>query len=184
MSVPAQPRPHGPLIIALHWIIAVLFLAAFILGEIMEEVPRGDARLTVMGWHLLAGSAIFALFLPRLLTRFFGRWTSDGAGPDWARRGATLVYAAFYGLMIALPFTGFFAIASGRSPVPLWGNIELNPFLDLHFLHEAMEETHEFLVSLLIAVVAAHVAGVLWHKFVRRDGVWERMWPFGSHHAG
>jgi cytochrome b561 len=32
-------------------------------------------------------------------------------------------------------------------------------------------------VSILIALIAGHVAAALYHRFVRHDGVLARMWP-------
>ena len=65
--MPALDRPaaHGPATIALHWIMALLFAAAFIAGQVMEEMPRGGDKLTVLGWHLVLGAAVFALAIPQ-----------------------------------------------------------------------------------------------------------------------
>jgi cytochrome b561 len=176
-----RPSPHGLVTVTLHWLVAILFVTAFAFGQIMEELPRGDAKLTVLGWHLLAGTAIFALLLPRLLARAINAGFRHEQGPIWEQRAAKFVHFGMYGLMVCLPLTGFLAVATGRSAVPLWGEFKLEPLFTSKMLHGAMEETHEFLVSVLIAAVAAHVLGVLWHKFIRRDDVAGRMWPFGRH---
>jgi cytochrome b561 len=34
---------------------------------------------------------------------------------------------------------------------------------------------HKAAVFLMAAILVLHVGGALWHRFVRRDGVWERM---------
>ena len=40
--------------------------------------------------------------------------------------------------------------------------------------------THHVLSRLLIAVLALHVAAVVHHDLLRRDGIFRRMWPFGG----
>jgi cytochrome b561 len=177
----ARPTSHGPITVTLHWLVAILFVTAFAFGQIMEELPHGDAKLTVLGWHLLAGAAILALVLPRLLARAATGGLRHDQGPLWEQRAAKFVHFGLYGLMVGLPLTGFLAVTTGRNAIPLRGEFKLEPLFTSKMLHGAMEETHEFLVSVLIAAVAAHVLGVIWHKFIRRDDVAGRMWPFGRH---
>jgi cytochrome b561 len=176
-----RPSPHGPFTVTLHWLVVILFVVAFAFGQIMEELPRGDAKLSVLGWHLLAGAAIFALLLPRLVARRFSGGFRHIDGPTWEQRAAKLVHFGLYGLMVGLPLTGFLAVTTGRNAIPLWGEFKLEPLFTSKMLHGAMEETHEFLVSVLFAAVAVHVLGVLWHKFIRRDDVAGSMWPFRRH---
>ena len=172
--------PYSPLTISLHWIIAALFVVAFVLGQVLEEMPRGAEKLSVLGWHLLAGSAILALFLPRLLARRANRPRHEDT-PEWEKRAARLVHFALYALMIALPVSGFLAAASMPVAIPLPGGAEIGPLFSSPMLHEAGEEIHETLVGLLVFGVAIHVGGTLWHKFIRRDGVAGRMLPFARH---
>lgn len=178
-----RPAAHGPATIALHWIMALLFVAAFIAGQVMEEMPRGADKLSVLGWHLVLGGAVFALAIPRLLRRRRLETLHD-AGPAWERASAKAVHALLYLLMIALPLTGFLAGVSLRGAIPLPFGGEIGPLFASSMLHEAMEETHEFLVNALVIGVGLHVAGTLWHKYVRRDGVAGRMSPFARHRLG
>ena len=91
------------------------------------------------------------------------------------------MHALLYLLMVALPVTGFLAGASLRGAIPLPFGGEVGPLFSSPMLHEAMEETHEFLVNALVIGVGLHVVGTLWHKYVRRDGVAGRMSPFARH---
>src|SRR5260370_33979722 len=47
-------------------------------------------------------------------------------------------------------------------------------------LFEALRTTHYILSRLLIAVLTLHVAAVVHHDLLRRDGVFRRMWPLGG----
>ena len=180
MSSHDHQAPHGFSTIALHWGMAALFVAAFILGQIMEELPRGGEKLSVLGWHLLAGGAVFILALPRLMRRRKIK-SVHNEGAAWERGAATVVHVALYALMILLPLSGFLAGASLPTAIPIPGGFELSPLFSSPMLHEAMEEAHEFLVVALVWGVGLHIAGTLWHKFVKRDGVAGRMSPFARH---
>jgi cytochrome b561 len=46
-------------------------------------------------------------------------------------------------------------------------------------LFETLRTVHFVLSRCLIVVVALHVAAVLHHDGLRRDGIFRRMWPLG-----
>jgi cytochrome b561 len=39
------------------------------------------------------------------------------------------------------------------------------------------EEIHGYLAYALFTLIGLHMLAALWHHFVRRDGVLQRMWP-------
>lgn len=41
------------------------------------------------------------------------------------------------------------------------------------------EDIHGYLAYTLFALAGLHVLAALWHQYVRRDGVLQRMWPWG-----
>jgi cytochrome b561 len=42
------------------------------------------------------------------------------------------------------------------------------------------EDLHGYLVYALFTLAAVHILAALWHRFVRRGGVLERMWPWAA----
>ena len=42
---------------------------------------------------------------------------------------------------------------------------------------KAMQTVHPVIAITLLAVIALHIAGALYHAFVKRDGVMQRMLP-------
>lgn len=44
-------------------------------------------------------------------------------------------------------------------------------------LLHALLTTHVKASSFLMFLIVVHIAGALWHRLVRRDGVWEAMLP-------
>ena len=87
-------------------------------------------------------------------------------------------------ILLVLPVLGWLA-ASGFGARPyLLGLIPL-PFLiakDKDFA-DSIGHVHGALALLLLAVIALHIAGALYHGLVKRDGVVGRMLPSGGRPA-
>ena len=47
-------------------------------------------------------------------------------------------------------------------------------------VYEAAEELHEMLAYSLFGLAGLHGLAALWHHFVQKDGILQRMWPFGK----
>lgn len=81
-------------------------------------------------------------------------------------------------MFIVLPVLGWAAASADGARVKLAGLIPL-PMLvpkDDPF-GKAMQTVHPAIAITLLAVIALHVAGALYHAFVKRDGVVQRMVP-------
>ena len=87
---------------------------------------------------------------------------------------------AFYVILIVLPLLGW-AVASGFGATPyLLGVIPLPALIAKNKpLADMVGGVHGTLALAPLAVIALHVAGALYHRFVKRDGVFQRMLPFG-----
>ena len=62
---------YHPLLVALHWILAVLIIAALALGAlVMVKIPNTDPmKLEALRSHMIGGSLILVLMLGRLVAR-------------------------------------------------------------------------------------------------------------------
>lgn len=183
MRLRNDPTGYGAVSQTLHWLVAVLMLAAFLLGERLEELPRGPDKLTVLGWHLLIGSAVLGLVLVRLAWRRADPPPQDTALPLWQQYAAKAVHLGLYVLMLGLPLTGLLAVLTGGRPISVLGLVELPALVSVPWLHEAAEEVHGVGSKALLLLVGAHVLATLWHALVRRDGVAARMLPFAQRHV-
>jgi cytochrome b561 len=162
--------------ILLHWTMATAIGGAWVIGQVMEELPRGAGRAAATGSHALLGLAVAALLLPRLLARLLGG-APPAAGPEWERRLAAAAHLLLYGLMLAVPLTGLAIAMSGRAPLPVLGLFEIPNLLQPFGLRRMLGGVHEVLSNLMLGAVALHVAATLWHALVRRDGVLRHMLP-------
>lgn len=157
----SAPKAYSRTQIMLHWIIAVLIIGNLIFGEeigdaydALRDTGVASYDLMTLG-HIGAGVLVLLFGLWRLGLRF-GRGVpaSTGAGSALTERAASVVHWAFYVLILAVPLTGFAAWFGG--------------------LREAAE-LHELAKPVFIVLIAAHVAGVLWHQFWLKDGLLDRM---------
>jgi cytochrome b561 len=69
-NMPEVTRYH-PVLVALHWLLAFLIIAALALGAlVMARLPNSDPmKLEALRSHMAGGVLIFALMLTRLLMR-------------------------------------------------------------------------------------------------------------------
>lgn len=177
-SAPMSRYPRALAI--LHWLMVPLMIAGFILGEVMEELPRGAARQAALGWHILLGLLVLALVLPRLLARRAGvPEPLPGTSPA-ASLAARVAHGALYATMILLPILGVLSIVTGSRTVPVLDLFGMPSLWPLRWLHEAAEELHGGIAKLFLGTLVLHVLAVLWHGFVRRDETLKRMMPFGG----
>ncbi len=168
---------YSRLSIVLHWTMALAIGAAWLIGQVMEEMPRGPDKVFALGSHALVGLAVVALLLPRLLARIIGPVPENAGAPAWERRLAGAAHLLLYLLMLAVPLTGLAIAMSGRAPMQVLGLLEIPPLLSGLGLRKTLEGAHEVMANLLLGTVILHVAATLWHALVRHDGVAARMLP-------
>ncbi|MFN3938697.1 MAG: cytochrome b [Gemmobacter sp.] len=171
-----MPRRHHPLLVALHWLVAGLILGALIGGKFsLDPIPNADpSKVAVLRLHMIVGLTVLTLMLVRVVVRF------TTAAPPPADTGAPaldtlrrLAHGLLYLLAFAMPLSGIaLARAAGLPEVVFGGTGTLPP----SFEPFAARAVHGAIAGLLALVLALHVAAALWHQFVRRDGLFARMW--------
>ena len=164
--------------IALHWSIAVLILAAFVLGLTVDAFPKAWAGALV-NTHALMGLAVLVLSIVRLSWRFYHPPPPElpASMTPTERLGAKLTHGGLYFLMIAVPLIGI--------PTLLWRGRGLNfglfeiasPFSRTQDVYRPLTQVHEFASYALIALAVGHVLAALYHQFVQRDATLLRMMP-------
>lgn len=166
--------------IFLHWLVALGLIATFALGYYMEGLPFSPNKLKLISWHKWAGMALLALAVVRLAWRLTHRAPALPAemGPA-SRLAAHAGHLLLYGLMLAIPLTGWLASSAQGVPVVWLGMWQLP---DLIAKNQAvggfLQDTHMVLNYSLLVVVVGHVAAALQHHFIKKDTVLARMLPF------
>lgn len=162
---------------ALHWTTAVLLLILFGLGISMTRWVPDEEKIRVYSWHEWVGVTVFALTAVRLW------WRMTHAAPPvdipaWEKRVAAVVYAGIYLILLAQPVLGWLTSTAFGFPVVYLGLIPLPaPVSEDRELAERLAEVHELLAFTLAGLFVIHLAGVLYHHLIRRDGILSRMLP-------
>ena len=99
---------------------------------------------------------------------------------EFSRRTSFAVHHLLYVLMLLVPVVGVVARVWHGRPFD-YGLFQLNFGVASNpaVFHPA-EKIHQLLAYALFALAGAHIAGALYHHFVRRDGVLLRMMPGGT----
>jgi superoxide oxidase len=171
-----KPRllKYSMLMMSLHWLTAVLVVAAYAVSESQSHFHGSPPTL-----HAILGLAVLALTLPRLIARLTGEIPATiDTGNKWLARVARVGHLAIYVLLIAVPLTGWLTVSRLGLHVECLGyNLPLltapvqGPSRNLGAVHQAGG-------NLLIVAAALHAAMALWHFFSIRDRTLQRMSPF------
>lgn len=173
---------HSQTAIGLHWITALAVLGLLGVGLWMVGLPLGLLKLKVYAWHKWIGMAVLALTVARLLWR----WRHPppalpGSLRDWERRLAPIAHWTLFALLLAMPLSGWMMNSAAGVGLYWFGYIPIPDLVPRDSdLFAALKTVHKVLSRLLIAVVILHVAAVIYHDVLRRDGVFRRMWPTGG----
>lgn len=166
---------------SLHWLMALLIVALWTVGNVMDDLPKGPFRAEVFAMH--KGFGVLILFLVPLrlaLRRTFGVPALPATMRARDRALAHLVHLGLYGLMTAMPLAGIFLSQAGDHPVVLPGFTLPTLIQPDHMLKELFEDAHGAMGVMLAVLVAAHAGAALFHHFRLRDEVLRRMLPWAA----
>ena len=174
----APPR-YGRVAVLLHWLAAALILAGAGLGLTMTDLPLSPASLRYYAWHKWLGITVFLVAVARLFWRTIVPPPPFPASMKATQaRAARAVHWVLYGLMLAIPVSGWiYSSATGVSV----SYLNLVPLPNLvpkdKALASVLLAVHQALNAVLAAVVLLHVAAAVKHQWIDRDGVMSRMLP-------
>lgn len=192
-----ESRRYAVVAIVLHWAIAIGILAMIPFGWWMSDLihePETRAHgVAAFQLHKSIGLSILALSLARLGWRLLNPPPPLPAGMTrWERIAAVATHWGFYGVMIALPLSGWVYVSTGFDgegrplavPTYWFGLFEV-PHLPVAAAAESVRQAaaaasmsaHSAMAWGAIVLAALHVAGALKHQFVNKDGVMSRMVP-------
>lgn len=167
---------YHPLIVALHWVLAFLIIAALTLGAlVMAKMPNSDPmKIEALRSHMSGGAAILILMLVRLLVRSSTRRPPDATTHNaFLDRVAWWSHRLLYAAVIGMALSGLIMALQTRLPWIVFGH---EGHLPPTFWAYPIRWVHYGFSRLLIALIALHIAGALYHTFILRDHLLRRMW--------
>jgi cytochrome b561 len=151
-----EVRPEGGYTLRqrrLHWIVASLVVLQLMLGAFIGSTRPADHRPILM-LHAAIGTTIFILMLSRWqLRRRIGAPPPPAGTPVDAAVLARANHLGYYVLLLTIPVIGWCA-----------------------FLFDSgFGALHAAGAGVLVLAIGAHLAGVAYHSWIRRDGLLQRM---------
>ena len=172
---------YDPVARAFHWLVVLLLVVQYATKLILPFVLPKSAEDGVDAWHLSVGSTILLIIVLRLAWRLTHQFPPPPTDlPPALRLLSRANHWAFYAVLILLPLLGWTAANAHGVTVYLAGLIPLPALVapDKAFA-EQIGEVHGAVALLLLALIALHITGALYHALVKRDGVAQRMLPTG-----
>ena len=167
---------YGIIAILFHWIMAIIVIGLICLGLYMTTLPTSIAKLKLFRWHKEYGILILMLVSLRIFWRITSIIPSLTALSAFEKYAALIVHWAFYGLMIALPITGWLMTSSAGLPVSFFGLFVLPDLIFPDQDNQHLFATiHEWLAYTLIFLICLHILAALKHHFVNKDDILRRM---------
>jgi len=167
---------YHPLLVALHWLIALMIIGMLIGGFlVVSKMPNTDPqKVQLLMGHMIGGVSILTLILIRLAVRLSTTKPAPAeTGSPLLNRLGRFNHYAFYVVVIVIALSGIAtAKISGVSDTvfnhtgaPLPENFGVYPTFMVHAIMNL----------LLAALVVLHITAALWHQFIRGDGLLRRM---------
>lgn len=163
----------------LHWLTALLLVAVIPLGiwiGFFEPADQGF-KLRLYNLHESLGVLVFLLVLLRIVNR---RRNPPPPLPDdmpvAMRLAAHATHIGLYALLILMPLTGFLATNAWGFPLSLFGVLPIpSPLGKDEAIAKVLSLLHLCGAVAIGLLILGHLAGVVHHTFIRRDGLLRRM---------
>ncbi|MEA3119255.1 MAG: hypothetical protein QOI13_2525 [Paraburkholderia sp.] len=159
----------------LHWLVVLLIAAQFVIGWTMPNVQRDTQPVGPIAWHLAVGAALVAA----MVTRVAWRLTHEPPPHPLPPLIGTLskaTHALLYAALIVVPLLGWANASSRGWTVKLFGTLDLPELTQRgSSVGHLMGDLHAVLAWVLFGLIVMHVGAALFHRFVLKDNILQRM---------
>jgi cytochrome b561 len=168
---------YGSVARGFHWLLFLMLSFSIVAGNFLASMPKGAEKLQAATMHKSFGLVLLVLILLRLAWRLANVTPKDPQ--DTSALQNLLAHAmhwALYILMFAQPLSGILMSQAAGHPVNFFGLLDMPVVLDKdQALAEFFRGAHGTVWILLVLAVTGHAAAALYHRFVLKDGVLQRM---------
>jgi cytochrome b561 len=173
---------YGAIALIFHWSMALLVIGLATSGLYMVTLPDvgfSNKKIILVIYHKELGILAFVLLAMRLswrLTQTLPRLVENL--PEWQKIAARFVHLSFYGLLIALPLSGYLMSSAAGIPVSFFGLCTLPDFAQRNDdLFNRYAGVHQWLSYGLILCVFVHTGAALRHHFLSKNDTLRKMLP-------
>ena len=165
---------------SMHWLSVALIAGAWLLGQGMDLLPRGDARAAGIGVHIALGLAVLLVVTGRFAWRLADPPPHPVSSPlgRWSEFAAEATHYALYALLAAVPLAGIAYWFARGNALPVFGLFHIaTPLSADRPLAGPLRELHETLANAIVLLGGFHAAAALAHHYLLRDSTLTRMLP-------
>ncbi len=159
----------------LHWVMA----AAMIFTLLSMPIAQYIVTQPFYDLHRAMGFVLLALVVVRLFFKFTTKAPSPlpDTIPPVQKFAANATHILLYGALTIHPFLGWYATnAWGVKNIPFFGIWTLPQLTEKNReLGNQLLAIHHWAGYFILALVVLHVSAALYHHYIRKDGVLERM---------
>ena len=163
--------------IGLHWVTAFLVITNFTLAQTWDWFPKPTKGL-MEDTHMSFGVLLATVVIARLVWRWLPGHQVSSLEAGWVRLSSKATHYLLYGLLVIEAGLGFaFRWGAGR-PMEFFGAgiPPLTGMMDKALRHD-LREIHEKIGWAIIILALIHALAALYHHYVLKDRVLERMLP-------
>lgn len=161
-----------------HWLTLALVTAQFSSAWLLSAAG-GNQASALLGFHRSLGVVIWLVTVARLAWRtlFAVLPPFPESMPKFQQQMAKLNEYGLYALLVLQPFTGLaYTLFRGRPfPLFLWQVPKVLP--GDRALSELFHEIHQIGALVLLSLIGVHALAALFHRFILKDNVLQRMLP-------
>jgi len=157
----------------LHLLIAALMIIMLAWGLLLDTVHFASFK----AWHRKMGLVALVLVLLFLSLRCYqGKQPYPATMPLWQQCLARIVQVSMWLLLLIMPISGWaMATFSGKYAVLFNWPIVI-PGLSMNHLYASYSKAiHQYAAFVLIGLIVIHSLAALYHRYILKDGVWQRM---------
>lgn len=171
---------YGAVPQALHWLTVIFVVAGWLLGQFIDDFPKGAPHATALWTHITLGQLVVVMLVVRLAWRIVN--PPPAAEPTRFGRLIEIVskssHAALYLLLLAVPIVGTIVQLRGGHDLPILGFWHVaSPWPADRARAESVLEVHEVLANALLILAAIHAGAALMHHYALGDRTVVRMLP-------
>jgi len=173
---------YGRLLIALHWLMLLLFIVVYAAIEFRVLFDKGMPERELMkALHFMFGLLVLLLVLLRLVARRFSPMPAPPAPSGWSKllnQTAQVGHLALYVFMLAMPLMGWMVLSASGKPIPFFGLVLPALTSPDDVWAKQLKEWHATAGSAGYMLIGLHVVAAFFHQFVLKDRLMARMRMF------
>ncbi len=162
------PENYDRVTIGLHWVVASLVAALWLMGRTIGFLPRGTLRIDLWSLHVLLGFALAGVLIARIVWRTTGGRRLPPADRGALRLLALVTHRLIYVLLLTVVALGVINVFAHGFPL---FNVWHFPKLGQDDFAQTINARHDLVANVIAATVALHAAAALFHHYVIRDTV-------------